>query len=718
MGKKLMQVTDSIHGTIYLSELESELISTPYFYRLHDVYQSSTVYMTFPSNRTKRYEHSLGTMSLASRLLYSSVTNADKETKDVLFKELKGYFLLVANRVFESDSENLYFSQGNRDRISALFDKIQNGNEEIDFISAVRDSIEKGLFNDKSLGYYQYYPIECITDRDSNNTENYFLYRCLLQAVRIVALFHDVGHPPYSHIIEEVLSELYNKVESDDLTSWVRARVNGLRKDLNPYFSKDVEKAYNCKRLISSSSLIKAAPHERIGLSFLDYAINDVIPTKISNIASTKRDTTEKFIHILYYITIVEFAFAILTEINPFFKSFHKIVDGVLDSDRLDYIVRDSQNSGVDWGKIPYERIINSTKLCYLEKDNFGSDLSEDKKVFVVTFPQKITDDIEDLLLVRYKIFARINFHHRCIKTSMALQGAIRYLAIDYLKNTRCISEEIKYLWHSLSSGMGDKRMRTIQWNDSWLISVLNDALVKLHLQDNEESNTGIRILKDNLEEILLNKRTYFSLLKRGRDNSSFVKSILKKTNITKETLKLLQEAEYTKYIENKSNTNHDLLKNDRLDALDSITRISSICERLDLEELCEFIPLKGVDLKDIIDQELDALSEITNFATIINHGRSKNGLSKNEDVLDGIYLYNNDNVVLFDENFSLYPQVDAVSKNISWLYIYFVPKDENTSIEQLSLSILDKLASSVAEKLQQRFDELFPSTKLTMSDE
>lgn len=52
MKKKMRQVTDSVHETIYLSELEAELIATPYFYRLHDIYQSSTVYMTF--RRTER----------------------------------------------------------------------------------------------------------------------------------------------------------------------------------------------------------------------------------------------------------------------------------------------------------------------------------------------------------------------------------------------------------------------------------------------------------------------------------------------------------------------------------------------------------------------------------------------------------------------------------------------------------------------------------------
>lgn len=97
MDKKLKQVTDNIHDTIYLSALESEMISTPYFYRLHDIYQSSTVYMTFPSNRTKRYEHSLGTMEIASEMLYSAVSNADDVTRKALFKQLKEHYGQILN---------------------------------------------------------------------------------------------------------------------------------------------------------------------------------------------------------------------------------------------------------------------------------------------------------------------------------------------------------------------------------------------------------------------------------------------------------------------------------------------------------------------------------------------------------------------------------------------------------------------------------------------
>lgn len=81
MQKRLRQISDTIHQTVYSSELESNMMSTAYFYRLHDVYQSSTVYLTFPSNRTKRYEHSHGTMGLAGEMFFSAITIAYVEPR-------------------------------------------------------------------------------------------------------------------------------------------------------------------------------------------------------------------------------------------------------------------------------------------------------------------------------------------------------------------------------------------------------------------------------------------------------------------------------------------------------------------------------------------------------------------------------------------------------------------------------------------------------------
>lgn len=711
MEKKLRQVTDSIHGTIYLSEMESDLISTPYFYRLHDIYQSSTVYMTFPNNRTKRYEHSLGTMALASKMLFSSVTNADKHTRDVLFSKLKDYFVQIVNMVNDDEScVGLYFN-GCKEEIEELFDTTISAYEDKVFIDCIKYSIKSGEFIDNALDYYQYYPMECITNDDNNNLENIFLYRCLLQAVRIVALFHDVGHPPYSHIIEEVLIELYNMVDSDSSYKWEQQKINELKKCLGPFLTKEQQKAFCCKRLFSKSSLMEAQPHERIGLGLLSYAVNDVIPEKIIKMLHSKSSNITKLSHILYYITVVEFVFAILTEKDNFFKSFHKIVDGIIDSDRLDYIVRDSKNSGVDWGEIPYERIINSAKLLYLENNNSGEKLSDEEKAFVIAYPQKISDDIEDLILVRYKIFARINFHHRCMKTSMALQAAVRDLAINYLTNAddKCINPDISILWTALNTKMGNKRIRTIQWNDSWLISVLHKSLVTLYSQRKNQT-----ALKENLEEILLNKKKYYSLMKRGRDNCSFVENVLLKAGITREKVEKIKEDEYEKfYCNNKSAGVYDIFSDPKSEALDSIGRLCDIFENLDLESLCKLIPLDGDSLKNIIELSLKNSKKSANHAVIINKGRTKTGLPKHEDVLDGIYLYNGNQYLIYDEIFSLQNQVNAITKNIPWLYIYFIP-NEKTAINELRSELIETLSVAIAEKLKSRFNELFTSSALS----
>ncbi len=73
---KGIYINDSLHGLIRLSEFEKEIVSSVGFNRLHDIYQNSTVYLTYPSNRTKRFEHSIGTMKLCSDMFYSSVSNS------------------------------------------------------------------------------------------------------------------------------------------------------------------------------------------------------------------------------------------------------------------------------------------------------------------------------------------------------------------------------------------------------------------------------------------------------------------------------------------------------------------------------------------------------------------------------------------------------------------------------------------------------------------
>ena len=124
MHGRIRQVTDSVHGTVFISDLEYQMMSTSFFYRLHDVYQSSTVYMTFPSNRTKRYEHSLGTMELAGQMFYSAVTNASTEDKKHFMDSLQSQFYLLLETIRKRErlmDVNFYSSLS--DPLSSLIPK-------------------------------------------------------------------------------------------------------------------------------------------------------------------------------------------------------------------------------------------------------------------------------------------------------------------------------------------------------------------------------------------------------------------------------------------------------------------------------------------------------------------------------------------------------------------------------------------------------------------
>lgn len=78
--EKPIYIADTLHNTIQMSELEKRIVSTELFNRLHTVSQNSTAYLTFPTNRTKRFEHSVGTMKLCGEIFFYGISNTEKDT--------------------------------------------------------------------------------------------------------------------------------------------------------------------------------------------------------------------------------------------------------------------------------------------------------------------------------------------------------------------------------------------------------------------------------------------------------------------------------------------------------------------------------------------------------------------------------------------------------------------------------------------------------------
>jgi len=69
----MKKIYDSIHRFICIDPLESDLISTYPFQRLHYIHQLGAAFFVYPGGVHRRFEHSLGTMELSTRI-YDEIT--------------------------------------------------------------------------------------------------------------------------------------------------------------------------------------------------------------------------------------------------------------------------------------------------------------------------------------------------------------------------------------------------------------------------------------------------------------------------------------------------------------------------------------------------------------------------------------------------------------------------------------------------------------------
>lgn len=68
-------IQDPIHGGITFGPIEKGIIDHPSFQRLHGLRQNALLYLIFPSANHTRFDHSVGVMFLADRLLESLLAN-------------------------------------------------------------------------------------------------------------------------------------------------------------------------------------------------------------------------------------------------------------------------------------------------------------------------------------------------------------------------------------------------------------------------------------------------------------------------------------------------------------------------------------------------------------------------------------------------------------------------------------------------------------------
>lgn len=70
------RIFDSIHGFIFFNDLESQLIDSFPFQRLHYIRQLGSAYLVYPGAVHSRFEHSFGVMEIASQIFDRLVANS------------------------------------------------------------------------------------------------------------------------------------------------------------------------------------------------------------------------------------------------------------------------------------------------------------------------------------------------------------------------------------------------------------------------------------------------------------------------------------------------------------------------------------------------------------------------------------------------------------------------------------------------------------------
>lgn len=241
--------------------------------------------------------------------------------------------------------------------------------------------------------------------------------------MRVAALLHDIGHYPLSHLGEGAYS--YCK---DDQSAINYVEGLGDTKETPLH--------------LLSSSYSKSAHHERLGKYIIE---NNKEITEILN---------------YYGINPNEIGSIITGEIGSSNMVYSQLLHSSLDADRLDYLLRDSYQTGVRYGLVDFEYLI---RLLMVSDD---SELFRDlpnKKVLVCN--KKGQHVVEHFLMSRYFHYSQVVGH----KTSLAFEGIIKAMYIKMIQENKLIFNSYEQILDNINNE------NFLMFNDSMLYQAFND---------------------------------------------------------------------------------------------------------------------------------------------------------------------------------------------------------------------------------------------------
>jgi uncharacterized protein len=249
-------------------------------------------------------------------------------------------------------------------------------------------------------------------------------YCIALQGLRITALVHDLGHPPFSHVTEHAVKKVIDSFGNENSTLPNEIVLGALKKKL------------------SESG---KAPHESLTLSLFAGIVSGLE-------ASVQRHSSKSQVKPIdsHGFTCLAFAFAegILTggnferpdlknisnseDFKDIFGCLRLLEDGPLDCDRLDYVQRDVILSGIRSSGLRIQRLIENLTLVKLKTTNKWAVVPDIKSL----------RSLEEFLEWRAELYRTVIYHHHVVRTDSFFEEIVFNLCSDSHLFT-------PYAWHS-----------------------------------------------------------------------------------------------------------------------------------------------------------------------------------------------------------------------------------------------------------------------------
>lgn len=259
--------------------------------------------------------------------------------------------------------------------------------------------------------------------------------------MRVAALLHDIGHYPLSHLGESVYS--YCK-DNENATNIVELE------------SKTEEK--HLYEITSSHS--KSAHHEHLGKYIV---INH---REISGILKK------------YGLNPVEVGEIFTGEYGSRNMVYTQLLHSSLDADRLDYLLRDSYQTGVKYGLVDLQYLV---RLLMVVRD---PSLPENNQILACN--KKGQHVVEHFLMSRYFHYSQVIFH----KTNAAFEGMIKCMYIKLVQSGNFIYKSLDEIHAHINEE------DFLKFNDSFLEVSLKEYYDKT---DDEEYKRLYEMYRDRI---------------------------------------------------------------------------------------------------------------------------------------------------------------------------------------------------------------------------